>query len=110
LEKVLLKVQTILRERDEKTICLFDAVGRNPPEDAILGHALCRSFRIGYGIPPATVKKPMVSSGGTREKISFFDQQGRDSSQREISRNAHTCRTPSNDHHLRFNLHSKLQF
>jgi hypothetical protein len=72
------KLKIIFGERDEKTFCFFNAVRGNLFEDLILSDAFFGSFRIGYGIPSAAMKEPMIPTRGAGGKIALFNQNRRD--------------------------------
>jgi hypothetical protein len=56
------KLKAIFGEGDEETICFFNAMGGNLPEDLILSDAFFGSFWIGYSISSAAMKEPMIST------------------------------------------------
>jgi hypothetical protein len=59
-------------------------MGGNLSEDLILSDAFFGSFWIGYSISSAAMKEAMISTRGAGGKITFFNQDRRDASQRQI--------------------------
>src|SRR4030042_2077327 len=85
-EKLIPEMEAVLREGDEKAVCLFNTVRGNLSENSILRDAFPCRFRIADSVSPPAVKKAVVSSGGARSKVLFFNDHRGNSPQGQISR------------------------
>jgi hypothetical protein len=72
------EIEAIFWEGDEEPSRVFNAMGGNVSQDLVFRDAFSSRLRIGNGIPPSAVEKTVVSSRGTRGKISLLNQEGGD--------------------------------
>ena len=98
-------LRAVFRKGDEQALRGLDAVGGNPPEDAVFGNALPRRVGVVDRVATAAVEEPLVTAGGAGGKIPLFNKQRRDSAQGQVACDAGPGRAAADDQYFRFQVH-----
>src|SRR5439155_5829410 len=94
--------RVVPRRRDEQATGVPDAVGRDPPHDRVLDHALAGGNRILDDVTPAGVEEPVETAGRPGRQVAALDKRGREAAHGRVAYDAGPGGAAADDEDFRF--------
>ena len=92
----------------EKSPGVFDAMGHDPPQDAVLFDALLGGLGVFDSVARPAVEQSVVASAGAVSEIAFFDQHAVEAAHGQVAQQAGSCGSAADDENFGLNFFHRI--
>ncbi len=98
----LLVSQIILRQGNEKTVCLVYAMGGDAAQNHVFADAFLRAFRVVHGVSGSGMQQAVVAARGTGGNVRALDKERAEAAHGAVPLGPGSRDAASDDNHIKF--------